>query len=512
MKIYHFLILSLVFNCFIPKNNLLWTFLRFSQKSEETKKSDNRVEVDFSSISANLHDVLAYKKKKKTTDALVNFLLSEEAKNEGWNEIPSSKKIEIQKGQELELSLGGVVPLGKKKIDAKTNLTLVSVMGNEQKVKNFKYLALSLSSKKIGKLAIESSDLEKLKNKIVNFEKSYENFKQDKEVTTALEGKTLATDKEVSDYSTKGKEPVKPIDPELKSAPILSNQVGDTKLKISWSAVAGTEKYKIYYGESTNCNKSKKVTCTMKEQTETSLTLNSLTNGTEYTFFVVGLDSSDKQLTNLSQEAVVKPKTKIGFFITSEGSIKIEGMRVVGTRSGFSGGNLGGIAGADAQCKRLAEAASLGGRTWKAFLFTTTEDPHNRIGAGPWYNIDKAKIGDNVQALRNQNSTTAFLNLLKDEKGAKLTMSTHDIMIGGDGRGGQTTMANTCNNWTSDDSNLSGVAIGHASTSDRNNNRNVWLTDYGHSGRGSCSPGGISGEMGAGKFYCFASDSNPQDF
>ena len=55
-------------------------------------------------------------------------------------------------------------------------------------------------------------------------------------------------------------------------------------------------------------------------------------------------------------------------------------------------GNLGGLKGADARCQALAEAVSLGGKTWRAYL-SVEADPDNgggashardRIGSGPF--------------------------------------------------------------------------------------------------------------------------------
>jgi hypothetical protein len=55
-------------------------------------------------------------------------------------------------------------------------------------------------------------------------------------------------------------------------------------------------------------------------------------------------------------------------------------------------GNLGGLAGADATCEKLASAAGVGGRNWRAYL-STQEAPgapsvnaRDRIGKGPWVN------------------------------------------------------------------------------------------------------------------------------
>src|SRR6185312_4644886 len=53
-----------------------------------------------------------------------------------------------------------------------------------------------------------------------------------------------------------------------------------------------------------------------------------------------------------------------------------------------NGGDLGGLAGADAQCRKLAAAAGAGGKTWHAYLSTSSPpvNARDRIGKGPWYN------------------------------------------------------------------------------------------------------------------------------
>src|SRR5437764_9391704 len=65
------------------------------------------------------------------------------------------------------------------------------------------------------------------------------------------------------------------------------------------------------------------------------------------------------------------------FFVTSVGPGK--------------GGDLGGLAGADAHCQSLAAAVGAGARTWHAYLSTQATgvpavNARDRIGGGPWYN------------------------------------------------------------------------------------------------------------------------------
>ena len=63
------------------------------------------------------------------------------------------------------------------------------------------------------------------------------------------------------------------------------------------------------------------------------------------------------------------------FFVTSSGPGK--------------GADLGGLAGADQHCQRLAQAAGAGGKTWRAYLSTQgagAVNARDRIGSGPWVN------------------------------------------------------------------------------------------------------------------------------
>ena len=81
----------------------------------------------------------------------------------------------------------------------------------------------------------------------------------------------------------------------------------------------------------------------------------------------------------LAAPAVHAADPAMGFFVTSKGL--------------GDGANLGGLAGADAHCAALAEAAGTTGRDWKAYLSTQVEgkrgiSARDRIGQGPWYNAN----------------------------------------------------------------------------------------------------------------------------
>ena len=85
------------------------------------------------------------------------------------------------------------------------------------------------------------------------------------------------------------------------------------------------------------------------------------------------------------------------------------------------GGNLGGLAGADAHCQRLAAAVGAGSRTWRAYLSTQARpgrpavNARDRIGTGPWYNFDGVMIARDVAHLHGDTLELARLgnNLTK---------------------------------------------------------------------------------------------------
>jgi hypothetical protein len=78
---------------------------------------------------------------------------------------------------------------------------------------------------------------------------------------------------------------------------------------------------------------------------------------------------------------------KFSFFLVSNKALIREGGADSTGMFSKLGGNLGGIAGADAICQRVAEFVSpcQKSKVWHAFLSTTTVDAIDRIGAGPWY-------------------------------------------------------------------------------------------------------------------------------
>jgi hypothetical protein len=184
------------------------------------------------------------------------------------------------------------------------------------------------------------------------------------------------------------------------------------------------------------------------------------------------------------------------------------------------GGNLGGLAGADAHCQRLATAAGAGDRTWRAYLSTQSRpgqpavNARDRIGDGPWYSavrrldrpIIKSQLhGDTLlEAQRGSNMFKTYALTEKNEivngVGDPLP-NRHDILTGSqpDGRAFTDGVDHTCNNWTSNDK--GSAQVGH---SDRVGNGNTsWNSSHATTG---CSQKDFQSWGGVGLFYCFAVD------
>ncbi|GAA4109994.1 hypothetical protein ACFFTN_05200 [Aminobacter aganoensis] len=183
----------------------------------------------------------------------------------------------------------------------------------------------------------------------------------------------------------------------------------------------------------------------------------------------------------------------MSFFVTSVGLGK--------------GANLGGLAGADAQCQSLAEAAGSTGKTWHAYLSTSDTDAKDRIGSGPWSNAKGQKIADDVASLHsdanNINKETAL-----DEKGNTINgrgdqPNKHDILTGSMPDGTKAA-DQSCNNWTSDGD---GVAMmGHHDRMGLDDSAAAKSWNSSHASRGGCGQEALKGTGGDGLFYCFATN------
>ena len=192
---------------------------------------------------------------------------------------------------------------------------------------------------------------------------------------------------------------------------------------------------------------------------------------------------------------------EMGFFVTSVGS--------------GNGGDLGGLAGADAHCQSLAAAVEVGHRTWRAYLSTqaTTNklaiNARDRIGNGPWSNAKGIVIATNLESLMYDNSNISYQYALTEKGHAVNSRSMnnapvkHDILTGTriDGTAFPTGKDRTCSNWTSSDEG-SGM-VGHSDRYRGANPGSPW--NSAHPSRG-CSQENLVGTGGDGLFYCFATD------
>jgi hypothetical protein len=184
----------------------------------------------------------------------------------------------------------------------------------------------------------------------------------------------------------------------------------------------------------------------------------------------------------------------MSFFITSVGLGK--------------GADLGGLAGADAHCTSLAEAAGVTGKTWRAYLSTADTDAKDRIGSGPWFNAKGEKIADDVASLHSDANKIDKQTGL-DEKGNMIKgrgdePNQHDILTGTNADG--TKLADqTCGDWTLSGS--EGVAmVGHHDRMGLNDSAAAKSWNSSHPSRGGCSQEALIGTGGAGLFYCFAAN------
>lgn len=180
---------------------------------------------------------------------------------------------------------------------------------------------------------------------------------------------------------------------------------------------------------------------------------------------------------------------RMSFFVTS--------------RPTGDGGNIGGLAGADAHCTALAEAAGSKRRTWRAYLSVGPEGgqpaihARNRIGKGPWFNSRGVEIAANLDALHGTSNVNRETVLMED---AERKPFPHDILTGSNPDGTLADGDMTCRNWTS----TTGYAMfGH---SDRIGNRgraDSWNSAHQSEG---CTTAAFGKTGGSGLFYCFAID------
>ena len=111
-------------------------------------------------------------------------------------------------------------------------------------------------------------------------------------------------------------------------------------------------------------------------------------------------------------------RSQLSFFVTSEAA--------------GSGGNIGGLAGADAHCQQLAAAVG-STRRWRAYLSAADDGgqpihARDRIGSGPWVNANGRTVAVSLQDLHGVPGPPQTA-LSYHETGQRVGQP-HDIMTG----------------------------------------------------------------------------------
>jgi hypothetical protein len=179
------------------------------------------------------------------------------------------------------------------------------------------------------------------------------------------------------------------------------------------------------------------------------------------------------------------------FFITSAGP--------------GDGANLGGLAGADAHCQKLAEAAGASGKTWRAYVSSSKENARDRIGAGPWQNFKGEMIAASLAELHGGankiSKQTALTEKGEPVNGRGDTPNRHDILTGSNPDGTASEM--TCGDWTS--SGDGSAMVGHHDRMGLKDDAPSKSWNSSHPSRG-CGQAALQGTGGDGLLYCFAAN------
>lgn len=193
-----------------------------------------------------------------------------------------------------------------------------------------------------------------------------------------------------------------------------------------------------------------------------------------------------------------EPPQPMNFFVTSVG---------------MDGGNLGGLAGADAHCQKLATAVGRGDATWHAYLSTQgpgAVNARDRIGKGPFYNAQGTRVGNSVEqihgdSIEDARKGVAFGKYYSLNEKAEIVdtigdaQNKHDMITGStpDGRGfADDGKDHTCSNYTNNGSSKGSAQLGHLDK--QGGVQPQW--NSAHPSRG-CSTELLGG---FGLFYCFA--------
>ena len=179
------------------------------------------------------------------------------------------------------------------------------------------------------------------------------------------------------------------------------------------------------------------------------------------------------------------------------------------------GADLGGLAGADAYCQKLAASSNAGNKNWRAYLSAAPSGSapavhaRDRIGRGPWQNASGVVVAtsvDNLHSAGNQLTKQTALT----EKGEIISgrgdpVNIHDILTGStaDGRLDTSAADTTCGNWTK--SGEGSAIVGHHDRTGLDESAPAKSWNASHATRG-CSMDALKSTGGAGLMYCFAAN------
>lgn len=170
------------------------------------------------------------------------------------------------------------------------------------------------------------------------------------------------------------------------------------------------------------------------------------------------------------------------------------------------GGNIGGLGGADAHCRKLAAAAGSRKHEWRAYLSATADSRHPavnaryRIGHGPWFNAKGVQVAADLDDLHGPTNKLGGRTSL-DEFGNFVLSNVHDILTGSKADGTVAEGDSTCRNWTSTDGQ---AMVGHSNKVGGIGDRaRSWNSAHLSAG---CSLPALQKLGGGGLLYCFASD------
>lgn len=196
-----------------------------------------------------------------------------------------------------------------------------------------------------------------------------------------------------------------------------------------------------------------------------------------------------------------EPQNAMSFFVTSANP--------------GNGADLGGLAGADAYCQKLAASSHAGHKNWRAYLSAAPSGAspavhaRDRIGRGPWQNARGVVVATSVENLHSASNQLTKQTALT-EKGEVVmgrgdAVNLHDMLTGStpDGRLDTSASDTTCGNWTK--SGEGSAIVGHHDRTGLDESAPAKSWNASHATRG-CGMDALKSTGGAGLFYCFAAN------